>query len=174
MKSTSHRFHSGSCVIIVAVSRTGVAALLLLAPAMQDNEVSLALIIWQQRAPEAAQMMATLVNACTSREGEPALAAIQTLQSEFVARVFHHSLTAKFMQVSPALLRCVRLLLEACDSLGADVDDDLANYMAMSSCAPNQGWQCVRAAVVVNAFSFDARQVPAVPRHCDIRSAGSK
>jgi len=133
---------------------------------MQANELSMANLIWQQRAPEAAKMMASLIDACAIQGTEQALKATEILQSEFVARVFRHPLTVKFMQASPALLRCVRLLLEACDSLGADVDDDLANFMAEASCAPSQSWLCVRAArcSCFELLALTHRQVPAVSR----------
>ena len=123
-------------------------------------------LIWQQRAPEAAKMMASLIDACATQGTEQALKATEILQSEFVARVFRHPLTVKFMQASPALLRCVRLLLEACDSLGADVDDDLANFMAEASCAPSQSWLCVRAAhcSCFELLALTHRQVQAVSR----------
>jgi hypothetical protein len=107
---------------------------------MQGDGLSLAKLIWQQRAPEAARMMATLIHACASLEAERALEAMETLQSEFVNQIFHHPLTVKFMQASPALQRCVRLLVDACDSLGADVDDGMATFMAAASCAPSQIW----------------------------------
>jgi hypothetical protein len=133
---------------------------------MQANELSMANLIWQQRAPEAAKMMASLIDACATQGTEQALKATEILQSEFVARVFRHPLTVKFMQASPALLRCVRLLLEACDSLGADVDDDLANFMAEASCAPSQSWLCVRAAhcSCFELLALTHRQVQAVSR----------
>ncbi len=101
---------------------------------MQTSDLALANLIWQQRAPEAAQFMGSLIKDCTS------LAEIEALQSDFLGRIFHHPLTAKFMQASPALLRCVRLLLDACDLLGANVDDDMANFMASATCAPGQVW----------------------------------
>jgi hypothetical protein len=107
---------------------------------MQARDLALANLIWQQRAPEAAQMMSALVDACKRLEAEHALEAIETLQSEFAARIFQHPLTVRFMRPSPALLRCVRLLADACDHVGAGVDDDMATFMAAASCAPSQIW----------------------------------
>jgi hypothetical protein len=105
---------------------------------MQTSGLSLANLIWQQRTPDAAHLMGSLVKACTCLESERAVVAIEDLQSDFVACIFHHPLTIKFMQASPALLRCVRLLLDACDSLGANIDDDMANFMACATCAPSE------------------------------------
>jgi hypothetical protein len=107
---------------------------------IQTSGLALANLIWQQRTPEAAELMGSLIKDCTCHESDRALEAIETLQSDFVASIFHHPLTAKFMLASPALLRCVRLLLDACDSLGANIDDDMANFMAAATCIPSQVW----------------------------------
>jgi len=107
---------------------------------MQARDLALANLIWQQRTPEAAQMMSALVDAYKRLDAERALEAIETLQSEFAARIFQHPLTVRFMRPSPALLRCVRLLADACDHVGAGVDDDMATFMAAASCAPSQIW----------------------------------
>jgi hypothetical protein len=108
---------------------------------MQTCNLSLlANFIWQQRAPEAAQVMTSLIDSCTCFESERAISEIEAFQSDFVTRIFHHPLTAKFMQTSPALLRCVRLLVDKCDSMGADIDDDIANFMATATCASSQIW----------------------------------
>ena len=108
---------------------------------MQTCDLSLlANLIWQQRAPEAAQVLGSLIDACTCLDSENALSEIEALQSDFVTRILHHPLTTKFMQLSPALLRCVRLLVDKCDSLGADIDDDMATFMATVTCAPSQIW----------------------------------
>jgi hypothetical protein len=107
---------------------------------MQSNDVALAKLIWQQRAPEACQMMANLIASCARVGSDDALQAIELLQSEFVSSVLHHPLTVKFMQSSPALQRCVRLLVDACDALGAGIDDDMANFMAAAACSPNPTW----------------------------------
>jgi hypothetical protein len=107
---------------------------------MQSNDIALAKLIWQQRAAEACQMMATLIASCSRVGTDDALQAIERLQSEFVASVLQHPLTLKFMQSSPALQRCVRLLVDACDALGAGIDDDMANFMAAAACSPNPTW----------------------------------
>ncbi len=102
---------------------------------------ALARLIWQQRAPDAAQMMAALLQ---SRARD----AIENIQLEFVGRILRHPLTTKYMQASPALLRCARALLDACDDSGAEMDDDLANFVAEATSAKSQSWLFVRATLV--------------------------